>query len=437
MITSQPIYAKIKLIMIIKNIEQLSRTPLRKATLLIAAAGVKAVLPKNVIFENISVKNNLLLIKNRKFDLRKYRRLFIFAFGKAAADSAQSLEKILGNYLTSGVVIDTKTYKSKRLKVFAADHPLPTKRNIKAGRELIKTLKSLGKFTKNDMVLTIISGGASVLLCYPHQLTTTKLGAVVSALLKRGADIKEINIVRKHLSLIHGGYFAKYVYPAKTIALLYSDVPTSDLSVIASGPTFRDNTTVNDAKRIAKKYSLGKQPFIETPKDKKYFKNVSNILVCDNLTALKAMRTKAKELGYKPIIYSNQLHGEARHAGKKLLAKLKAGTAVLAAGETTVKVKGFGKGGRNQELVLGSLPRLKEKEVIISIASDGKDFIKGAGGAIADLNTLKKAAKMNLDYKKYLNNNDAYNFFKKTGDLILTNPTGANVSDLIIALKEK
>jgi len=423
--------------MIIKNLRKLGSTSLRKSALSIAEAGIKAVLPKNIIRDSVSVKGDLLRIKNRQFDLKNYRRLFIFAFGKAAADSAHALEKILGDRIAGGVVIDVKTYKSKRLKVFAADHPLPTERNIKAGRELVKRLESFGKFTEKDIVLTVISGGASVLLCRPHQLTHTKLGVVVSALLKRGADIKEINIIRKHLSLIHGGYFAKYVYPAKTIALLYSDVPTSDLSVIASGPTFRDSTTVKDARRIAKKYGLGKQPFVETPKDKKYFKNVSNVLVCDNLTALKAMRAKAKKLGFRPIVYSNRLRGEARYAGKKLLAKLKAGTVVLAAGETTVKVKGSGRGGRNQELVLGSLPRLKEKEVIVSIASDGKDFAKGAGGAIADLNTLAKARKMKLNAKKYLDDNDSYNFFKKTGGLILTDPTGANVSDLMVALKGK
>ncbi|PJC65531.1 MAG: glycerate kinase, partial [Candidatus Colwellbacteria bacterium CG_4_9_14_0_2_um_filter_50_12] len=242
--------------MIIKNLRKLGSTSLRKSALSIAEAGIKAVLPKNIIRDSVSVKGDLLRIKNRQFDLKNYRRLFIFAFGKAAADSAHALEKILGDRIAGGVVIDVKTYKSKRLKVFAADHPLPTERNIKAGRELVKMLESFGKFTEKDIVLTVISGGASVLLCRPHQLTHTKLGVVVSALLKRGADIKEINIIRKHLSLIHGGYFAKYVYPAKTIALLYSDVPTSDLSVIASGPTFRDSTTVKDARRIAKKYGL-------------------------------------------------------------------------------------------------------------------------------------------------------------------------------------
>jgi glycerate-2-kinase len=237
--------------------------------------------------------------------------------------------------------------------------------------------------------------------------------------------------------LIHGGYLAEYIYPGDVVALLYSDVPTSDLSVIASGPTFMDKTTVSDAKRIAKKYELGNLSFIETPKEKKYFKNIKNILICDNTIALRAMNERARELKFKSIVYSNRLQGVARYAGGKLLAKLKPGTAILAGGETTVKINHPGKGGRNQEMVLGALGYLKKNEVIISIASDGKDFIKGAGGAIADLNTLAKARKMKINPSKYLNGDNSYVFFKRIGDLILSDETGANVSDLMVALKGK
>ncbi len=423
--------------MLIKNLHRLSSSSLRKSALEIAEAGITAVLPKNIIKETVSLKNNVLRVKNRKFDLRRYRRLFIFAFGKAAADSAQALEKILGNRITGGAVIDVKSYRSKRLKTFVADHPLPTARNIRASKEFVKLVKDFGGLKQDDLVIFVVSGGASALLCHPNKLTCTDLGKLTNTLFERGADIAEINTIRKHLSLIHGGYLAKYIYPARAVALLYSDVPTADLSVIASGPTFMDKTTVSDARRLARKYSLKKLPFIETPKDKKYFENVTNVLVCDNGVALKAMYARAARLKFKAIIYTNRLHGEARNAGRGLFTKLKSGSVILAAGETTVRIKGSGKGGRNQELVLGVLPHLKKGEVIVSIASDGKDYIKGAGGAIADLNTVSIARKMKLDPKKYLDNNDSYNFFKKTGDLILTDPTGANVSDLVIALHSK
>ncbi len=423
--------------MVIKNTSKIGSTPLRKSALAIAEAGIKAVLPENIIKDSVSIKGNLLRIKNKQFDLKSYRRLFIFAFGKAAADSAQALEKILGNRITGGAVIDVKSYKSKRLKVFVSDHPLPTKRNVRASKEFVKLVKDFGGLRANDFVIFVVSGGASALLCHPNRLTCAELGILVNKLFDKGVDIKEINTIRKHLSLIHGGYLAKYIYPAKAVALLYSDVPTSDLSVIASGPTFLDKTTVGDAKRIAKKYKLGSLPFIETPKDKKYFRNITNLLVCDNGAALKAMQKEAQKRGFKPTVYTNRLHGEARYAGERLIAKLKNNTAILAAGETTVKVNGSGKGGRNQELVLGALNHLGRKEVIVSIASDGKDFVKGTAGAIADLHTVLKAKKMKLDQEKYLDGNNSYVFFKNVGGLILTDETGGNVSDLMIALKGK
>jgi len=422
-------------LMIIKNIKKLGSNELRKSALSIAEAGITAVLPKNVIKSSVSSEGDLLKINNNQFDLKNYGRLFIFAFGKAAADSAEALEKILGNRITGGAVVDIKKYRSKYLKTFVADHPLPTERNIKVGNEFIKLLEDFGGMKADDFVIFVVSGGASVLLCHPNQLTSAELSALTSKFFEKGADITELNIVRKHLSLIHGGYFAKYIYPATAISLLYSDVPTSDLSVIASGPTFMDTTTVEDAKRIAEKYGIDNLPFIETPKENKYFEKIINILVCDNNVALKAMQKESKKLGFKSVIYTNLLHGEARYMGKELLSKLEDNTVILAAGETTVKVKKGGKGGRNQEFVLGSIPHLKEKEVVISIASDGKDFIKGIGGAIADLNIAAKAGKMKLNINKYLDENNSYKFFKKVGGLILTDSTGANVSDLMIAIK--
>jgi glycerate-2-kinase len=245
------------------------------------------------------------------------------------------------------------------------------------------------------------------------------------------------------LSLARGGFLAKYVYPAKVIALIFSDVPSNKLEFIASGPTIKDTTTVDDAKNILKKYKVESQIgfnidfLIETPKQDKYFKNVENILFLSNKEALKAMADYARSLKYRAKIKTDQLKGEAQQIGRQIafdIKKEKNKTVLIYGGETTVKIIGKGKGGRNQELALSALRFIDNNELVIAFASDGKDNSLVAG-AIADIFTKKKAKKLNLDIEKYLANNDSYSFFQKTGDFVKTGDTGSNVSDLIIALK--
>lgn len=266
---------------------------------------------------------------------------------------------------------------------------------------------------------------------------------IIQTLFKRGATIQEINTIRKHLSYARGGFLAKYAYPAQVISLVFSDVPGGAIEFIASGPTARDTTTVADAERILAEYSvlgdcgLKRCGLIETPKDDKYFKNVFNILIVSNDRALLAMQSKARNLGFETKICDTCLVGEARLVGEKIVSELhnaQSKTSLLYGGETTVMVKGNGRGGRNQELILSALRGVKDDEIIVSFASDGKDNGEYAG-AIADKLTKEKACKFNLDMEKYLSENNATPFFERTDDLIVTGITGSNVADLIVALK--
>ena len=426
--------------MMIKNFSQLAVSDLRKKALKIIESGMEAIFIKKIFQENIKIKNNFLFIKKEKINLDKFKRIFIIGFGKGSSEAVITIEKILKNKINQGIVIDTlRKNVCSKIKYLKGTHPIPSYENIKATKKIINLLKNT---KKDDLVIIVIFGGGSALLTYPT-VNLNILQKINKQLLKSGKNIYEINTVRKHLDRVKGGGLAKFAYPAKVYSLICSDVIGNDLSFIASGPTVKDKTSKNDAKKILKevfnksdflkKYHIEKN-LIETPKEEKYFKNVKNILIASNKLALKAMKKEAEKLKFKKVrIYSYKICGEAREVGKILLSKCKNKEVLLSGGETTVTVKGNGKGGRNQELVLGALEKISRKSLIISIASDGKDNTNAAG-AIGDIYTKNKAKRMNLNPQEYLQNNDSYNFFKKTGDLIFSK-RGANVADLMLVIK--
>ena len=416
--------------MIIKNYTELSTSKTRKAALQIINAGIEAVLTKQSILKQVRVYDNTLVIQGNKWDLSKYDNIYVIGAGKASGDMAQAIEGILGKKITEGIVIDTQKKPLSKIKLFKGTHPLPSKKNIEATNKIIKLLQSA---TERDIVICLISGGGSVLMDSPR-ISLKKLISVNEKLLKSSATIDEINTIRKHISKIKGGQLAEIASPAKVISLIVSDVMGNELGVIASGPTIMDKTKVSDAEKIRKKYHLPELAFVETPK--KSFPNVKNILLITNVIAAEAMRVKAEELGYNSKILTTKLKGEAREIGKKLAGKIKPGTVVIATGETTVKVFGKGKGGRNQELVLGASDYIK-KGAVASCSSDGVDFISEAAGAIADEQTKHKAQKLKLNAKIFLEKNDSYNFLKHTNSIIKTGKTGTNVGDLILILGDK
>jgi len=420
--------------MIIKNFKKLARTPRRKIALEIANAGIKAINPEKAIRENISFKNNIFQVKNKKFDLSKIKHLYVLGVGKATFKTGKSLEKILGDKIKEGILLDIENGQLKHLKAYKGTHPLPSQKNFDVSKKIVDIAK---KATKDDLIIVLISGGASALFCLPRKIKIDDFKTLTQELLKSGADIYEINTIRKHLSQVKGGGLAKIAYPAKVISIIFSDVPGDDLSFIASGPTVKDKTTKKEATRILKKYEIeieNEFEFYETPKEEKYFKNVDNLLFLSGRNAIEAMQEKCKELKISCFVYSYALRGEAKVVGRKLIQRLPKNGVMIAAGETTVKVEGDGKGGRNQELVLGSLPYL-EKTVFVSLASDGHDNNEAAG-AIGDEDSLPRAIKKKIAWTEYINNNDSFNFFKQLDDLIMTGPTGTNVSDLIVIYKK-
>jgi len=423
----------------IKNIKKLGVSEERKKLLQIVEAGLLAIDTKKAILNGIRIEKEKLLVFNHTFSLKNAERVVVIGIGKCSLEAGAVLEKILGKRLTGGIVLDVHEGELKKIQTYTGDHPLMSPRNIDATKKIIELLSDL---TEKDLVIFVISGGGSALLCQPKSFTCFQESSVVDALMHSGADIYETNTVRKHLSLARGGFLAKYAYPARVVSLIFSDVIGDNLEFIASGPTVKDTTTLEQATAVLDKYKIyektGLNPLnlIETPKDNKYFERVRNILFVSNQTALDAMSEKALDLGFMSRICKNNLSGEARVVAKDILEELSKennGTVLLYGGETTVKIKGRGKGGRNQEMSLSGLRYINDNQILISVASDGRDNSENAGG-ICDIITKEKAKKLNLDIEKYLKNNNSFEFFEKTGDCLKTGDTGSNVADIIIGI---
>ncbi len=421
--------------MFIKNFDNLATTPQRKIVLDLVEEALSSIQTENVLNREINVSNGKLIIKDKTFDLSNFDRIFLIGFGKGSAKNSKFIEEKLGEKLTEGYVIDTNPEDFKKIKFTKGTHPLPSEQNLIFTKFLLKD--ELRDLSKKDLFIVVITGGGSALFENPYRATLAKLIAIEEQLLKSGADIFEMNTVRKHLSLLKGGGLLKYLYPAKVISIISSDVPGNDLSVISSGPTVRDRTTVEDALNIVDKYRLRdviRDDFTQTPREDKYFENVFNFLILSNQTALSAMKQKAYDLGFEANIFSNKFQMEARKAGETLIKNTDKGTILLAGGETTVKVTGQGAGGRNQEVVLGALSFIEEKTTICSFDSDGWDNSLFAG-AIGDINTINKAREMSIDPQDFLNRDNSLEFFQKIGDGVETGRLPSNVSDLIIVYK--
>lgn len=426
----------------IKNFQKLAVSDLRKKALKIAEAGLEAIDTQKVIKDRIKLQKNSLVIDQKTFSLKDTKNIYVVAIGKCAGEAALALEKVLGKKIKAGIALDIKKVSGlKTIKSLAGSHPFPSDKNTQATIQIINLIKNLNR---DDLILFAISGGGSTLLCSPKKGTCQEETLIVKKLMDSGAAIDDINTVRKHLSIARGGYLAKYAYPAKSIALIFSDVVGNDLQFIASGPTVRDTTTIKDALKILDKYNVPKIcplencGLVETPKDSDLFKPVTNIVFVSGEIALKAMSETAKKMGYKVKICTSCLKGEAKSIGNKIAAEInraKPKTVLLYGGETTVNVKGKGKGGRNMELALSALNCLDKNSLVLSLASDGRDNTELAG-AICDKITLEKVTKLEIKPSNYLVENNSYFFFKKTGDYILTGKTGSNVSDLVIAVQD-
>jgi len=434
----------------------------RRIVLECILSALDAVNPKKAILNSVRVENDNLIIGEHKFNLSEYKNVYVLGGGKASGLMAEALEVILYDKISKGIVNvlkgTEKEIKTRKIKLNGATHPIPGEEGMYGVKTMLEIAE---KADEDDLIIVLISGGGSALMPYPAEpVTLEEKKKVTELLLKCGATINEINAVRKHISAFKGGQLAKAAYPATVVSLIISDVVGDPLDVIASGPTVPDTSTFQDAYKVLKKYDiLDKVPksvrerielgisgkIEETPKPgDKVFEKVYNVIVASNRMACLAAVKKAKELGANSILLSTYIEGEARHVGTVLagIAKeiheygnlIKKPAIIVCGGETTVTVTGSGKGGRNQELVLGAASKISGLDgiVIASIGTDGIDGICDAAGAIVDGKTLERSQKLGLDAMEYLLDNNSYEFFTKLGDAIFTGPTGTNVNDLMI-----
>lgn len=443
---------------------------LKEVALQLFVEGIKSVEPNQLLEKNFLIEKNKLAISDiygntKKYYLDDFERILVIGAGKASAAMASKIEEILGDKINSGIVVTKYDFGAdlKIIEQIEAGHPLPDNNGIIAAGK-IKDICI--EATEKDLIINLISGGASSLLPSPvenisldDKIQTTKL------LLNSGATIEEMNAVRKHISNTKGGQLMQAAFPATVISLIISDVIGDEPGTIGSGPFVFDNSTFSDCLIILKKYDLfnmvpssileyiieGKsknKP--ETPSAQDLiFSKGDNFIIGNNLICLNRIKDAALQLGYDSKILNTQLSGEAKQVGISIVSDaidfLEHGAEVgkkyclIYGGETTVQVVGSGKGGRNQEMVLSAAIKLSGHKGIamLSCGSDGNDGPTNAAGAFCDWRTIDRGKESGILVEDYLMENDSYNYFNKLNDLIITGPTKTNVMDVQIVLINK
>ncbi len=425
-------------------------------------SALSAVNAFNAVKKHCRLENSTLYIDQSSFDLTYYKHIYIVGAGKASAQMGAAVEEILSPRITGGI-INVKyghTAALKTIKLVEAGHPIPDENGRNGAMAILHLAEQAAK---DDLIICLISGGGSALLPLPAPpLTLADKQKTIRTLLSCGAGINEINILRKHMSLIKGGHLAEKAYPATLITLILSDVVGNPLDIIASGLTTADPSTFDDCMDILNRYDIKHQipvsvvEHIQNGIDKKLpdtpkpgsrtFDKTINVIVGSNMEALSAGKKMAESLGYHTLIFSSLIEGDTREAAHTHAAIAKEirltgnpvspPACILSGGETTVFIKGKGKGGRNQEFALTAAFDImnEDRMVILSGGTDGTDGPTDAAGAVIDSGTIKKARDLQLNPYLFLENNDSYHFFKSTGDLLITGPTGTNVMDLRIVL---
>ena len=395
------------------------------------------------------------VLRHLDLDRGGFGNVFVIGAGKASAEMARAVERVVqksGARISGGEINVKDGHRSplRRIKINECGHPIPDQRGVAGARRIAKIASQAGP---DDLVICLISGGASALLPLPAPgITLAKKQKITRLLLECGANIHEINCLRKHISAIKGGQLARLIYPATLLTLILSDVIGDDLDVIGSGPTVPDRSTIAEARAICAKYRIGVElpELEETPKTgDKIFAKARNQIVGSNQLAVDAAAEQARRLGFHTLVLSTYVEGEARQVARVHAAIAKEIRAsgrpiprpacVISGGETTVTIRGKGLGGRNQEFALAAaaeIAGLGPDTLILSAGTDGTDGPTDAAGAIADGTTLHRAQTLGLDAGAFLQNNDSYHFFEATGDLIKTGPTGTNVADIqLIAVR--
>ena len=409
----------------------------------------------------MALENGDLVVGERRCSLASKRRVVVVGAGKASAPMAAAVEDVIGDALpVTGSVTVRYGHSAPTcvVRIREASHPVPDEAGVQATRAIVELLAEVNA---DDLVICVISGGGSALLTLPADgLSLEHVQQTTDVLLRSGASINEINVVRKHLDTVKGGGLARLAAPAQVITLVLSDVVGNPLDAIASGPTVPDTSTWAEAGAVFDRYGLwdkvprsvverlragraGQLPDTPKPGDP-LFKHTQSVVVGSNLLACAAAAAAASQIGLQSQVLTTYVEGEAREVGRVLAGLLREIDAsghplarpclLVAGGETTVTVRGQGLGGRNQELALAAAFSLRGLRAVLlaSIGTDGNDGPTDAAGAFVDGSTLDRAAALGLDPRQSLTDNDSYRFFDRLGDLIRTGPTNTNVNDLYL-----
>ncbi len=427
-------------------------------------AGLRAVDPIAAIHRHVQRDGAILTVGATQYDLNAYRHIYVIGGGKAGASMAQGIEEIVGDRISAGWVNVKYAHlaPTRLITLHEASHPMPDIAGAHGVRQIIRLLEQAAA---DDLVICLISGGGSALLPAPAEgITLEEKQAVTSLLLRCGATIHDMNAIRKHISAIKGGQFARIAAPATMISLILSDVIGDPLDTIASGPTVPDSFTFADSLAIFERFHLFEElphsvrdhimrgargEIADTPKiGDPLFDHTQNVIIGSNIQAAQAAAEQARSLGYHTLILSTTIEGETKDVAKVHAAILKEilqsgnplprPACVISGGETTVTIRGHGVGGRNQEFALAVALDIAGLSGVVafSAGTDGTDGPTDAAGAMADGDTLARARTQGLDPLALLANNDSHHFFDTLGDLVKTGPTNTNVMDLRILLAD-
>jgi glycerate 2-kinase len=401
-------------------------------------------------------RGDLVQVGDRVIDLSRIDRVFVLGCGKAGAAMALAVEDILGDRVGAGFVVvkDGHLAATRTVVLAEAGHPVPDARGVQAAGRLLELASGAAA---DDLVIVLVSGGGSALTPAPAgDVTLAEKQTVTRSLLAAGAAIGELNTVRKHLSRFKGGQLARAAAPALVVTLVLSDVIGDPLDVIASGPTAPDPTTFTEALKIMRMRGLlADAPFsvrarlqagargevLETPKPRDpIFGRVGHVIIGNNQLVVNAAMERARSLGYHSEVLTRELQGEARHMAQVLIERTRAlepPACLIAAGETTVTVRGQGRGGRCQEFALAAALSIEGDDglTVLAAGTDGTDGPTDAAGAVVDGSTVTRGRRAGLDMRAALDDNDAYRVLRATGDLIVTGPTNTNLLDLYLVVR--
>lgn len=451
---------------VIKNLDSLVNvrsgilSSIRQDILEAVEKAVREVLPHNALKKYVKRARNLLIVNKVRYDLKYFNKVMVLGAGKASIGMAECIEKILYDKIDSGLIVAPREMVSKarleKIEVLPSTHPIPSMLGVRASERLLEYVSSADSET---LVIFLLSGGASALIPFPAPpLSLEDKAQTTKLLLNSGATIDEINTVRRHLSEIKGGRLVKKLDNARIISLIISDVVGDKLEAIGSGPTAPDPTTFKDAYAVLKRYNLwdkisenvrkriqdGLNGVVdENPKPgDPIFNRVQNVIIANVSGACEAARRHLLQRNYPVRVLTRYMEGEASEIGRfvasimREYASRRKKATIICGGETTVRVRGHGIGGRNQELALSASINISNLlySCLVSIGTDGVDGPTNVAGAIVDNETYKEAVDKEANPVSYLEDNNSYEFFKRVGGHVITEPTGTNVGDIVIAV---